>query len=238
MSNRLNIHSSRSEQPSLVGLDTARGGNSNIFNTMKIDKEEIWKCLSLEDLEVEIDGETIHEIWKDVTGYEGYYQISNLGRLKSLGRKIDIRRNNDNFDKRLKTKIISQFRRKSGYKRVTVIISKDGSIKSMAVSMLVANAYIQNPLNKPLTCHKNDIPWHNWESNLWWGTAKENTQDMMSKNRACVGEKNSGTKLTNKDKISIVVMINNKVKYKVIADLFNISVSTVEKIKYNNKYGK
>lgn len=89
------------------------------------------------------------EIWKDVVGYEGLYQVSNLGRVKSLEKYV---KNYSKFSKRpqiiLKSQII-----KKGYLRLS--LSKENTTKHFLVHRLVAQAFIPNPNNKPQVNHKN-----------------------------------------------------------------------------------
>lgn len=76
------------------------------------------------------------EIWSNINGYEGLYQVSNLGRVKSLGN-----------DKNRKDKLLKPGNDR-GYK--FVILSKDGAKRRLQVHRLVADAFIPNPLNLPI----------------------------------------------------------------------------------------
>lgn len=113
------------------------------------------------------------EIWKDIVGYERLYQVSNLGRVKSLDR-VSISNNN------IKGKIISQYN-KEGYKWVR--LHKDGRIKHYAVHRLVAISFLPNPNNYPEVAHKDETRNNNCVSNLQWTTHKENCQMPKFKNR-------------------------------------------------------
>lgn len=108
------------------------------------------------------------EEWKDIKGYEGIYQVSNLGRVKSLER-IVLR--NNKYDIHLKEKILYQGIR-SGYK--VVFFKKDGIRKSYQVHRLVAEAFIPNTDNKKQVNHINGIKIDNNCFNLEWTTPKEN----------------------------------------------------------------
>ena len=95
------------------------------------------------------------EEWKDIEGYEGLYQVSTLGRVKSLkywGGK--------------RTAILSQAKRKDGY--LMVGLSRDGITKSKSVHRLVAQAFIPNPNNLEMINHKDEVPDNNCVSNLEW----------------------------------------------------------------------
>lgn len=112
------------------------------------------------------------EVWKDIEGYEGHYQVSNLGRVKSLQRMC---KGGHNCTRIVKEKILKQYfcGRDKDYLRVTLV--KNSISKAITVHRLVAQAFIQNPLNLPQVNHKNEFEkWNNSVDNLEWCTAKYN----------------------------------------------------------------
>ena len=95
----------------------------------------------------------MEEIWKDIEGYEGLYQISNKGRVKSLGN-----------DRKRKDKILKPGKTRKGYLRV--MLSKKGKIKGWLVHRLVAKAFLDNQDNFPDVNHRNEDKQDNRLENL------------------------------------------------------------------------
>ena len=110
------------------------------------------------------------EIWKDIENYEGFYQVSNLGRVKSVERDKFLP--NGTFHSHLKEKILAPGLNNKGYSYVNLF--KNGKRKSMLVHRLVATAFIPNPKNKPMVNHKDENPQNNCVDNLEWCDASYN----------------------------------------------------------------
>jgi len=111
------------------------------------------------------------EIWKDIKNYEGLYQVSNTGKVKSLGR-IAIK-NGNNKPNIWKEKILTGSS-KSNYPKVG--LRKDNQQVTFNIHKLVAEAFIPNINNKPFVNHKNGIKTDNGVENLEWVTHQENMQ--------------------------------------------------------------
>ena len=112
------------------------------------------------------------EIWKSVTNYEGYYEVSNLGRVRSLTRQIE-KRENGNITILTRTgKITTAIITEKGYERVG--LSKDAVQKNCLVHRLVGIEFIDNPEGKPQINHINGIKTDNNVDNLEWVTNEEN----------------------------------------------------------------
>jgi hypothetical protein len=98
------------------------------------------------------------EMWKDITGYEGLYQVSSLGKIRSIS-----------HDKELIPR-----KSKKGY--LMARLSKSGIIKQYKIHRLVAIEFLPNPDNKTEVNHINYVKMDNRLSNLEWNTSLENNK--------------------------------------------------------------
>lgn len=106
----------------------------------------------------------MEEIWKDIEGFEGYYQVSNLGRVKSLKRVND--------EGRHLPEMILKLGIHNGYRNV--VLCRNSITKTFSVHRLVGKAFVPNPENKPCINHKDENRKNNHVDNLEWVTQKEN----------------------------------------------------------------
>lgn len=105
------------------------------------------------------------EKWVDINGYEGEYQVSNFGNIRSLDR-------NDRFGRFIKGIKISQRAQKSGY--MFVKLRSNGVQKTFRVHRLVAEAFCSNENNLPEVNHKDEDKQNNRADNLEWCTRSYN----------------------------------------------------------------
>lgn len=123
----------------------------------------------------------MEEIWKDIEGYEGFYQVSNLGQIKSLDRYIKCKNGAERYMKgRILNHTVNKKRR--GYCEIS--LHMNGKEKRYKVHRLVALAFLPNPYNKPEVNHKDEDKENNRVDNLEWVTSKENANH-GSRNKRC-----------------------------------------------------
>ena len=121
----------------------------------------------------------MQEIWKDIAGYENLYQVSNLGRVKSLGN-----------DRTRKEKILKPIKNRNGY--LKVYLSKKGKQKAYYIHRLVAQAFVQNDslFNTDIN-HKDENPLNNNAENLEWCDRQHNINFGTRNERAAKSNTNN-----------------------------------------------
>lgn len=125
------------------------------------------------------------EIWKDIPNYEGYYQVSNLGKVKSLLFQNNVYKKKYKREKILKQKL-------DKFRNYRVELWKDGKHKTLLVARLVATTFLDNLINTDMTVnHKNGNRLDNRIENLEWTTREENIKlafedDLMKFQKPCI----------------------------------------------------
>jgi hypothetical protein len=169
------------------------------------------------------------EVWLDIKGYEGHYQVSSLGRVKSLERVIECRK--DVFLNK-KEKFLSDWNCGKGYRKVK--LSKDSIEKSFRVHRLVAENFLSNPESKLEVNHINGIKNDNRVENLEWSTSSENTIHALN-NKLKISQKGSEhgmSKLTEIDVIEIRKIGRNKT-LKEVSKIYSVSESLISNVLLN-----
>ena len=122
------------------------------------------------------------EEWRDIPGFEGYYQVSNLGNVRSLDRYVVA--NKSGGKKLLKGKMMKltkdRGRIESKTKYLVVNLRKEGKNKVCQVHRLVAEVFIPNPMNYPVPNHIDGNKENNMVDNLEWVTYSENNQHALN----------------------------------------------------------
>lgn len=126
----------------------------------------------------------MEEVWKAIPGYEGFYEVSNTGKVRSIYRY-----------KRVLKPMIGR----AGYERVDLFKNKDR--KQFSVHRLVAMAFIENPEGKPMVNHKDESRRNNYADNLEWVTHIENCRYGTAIQRRCANTKYRARKIDRTNQI-------------------------------------
>lgn len=171
-----------------------------------------------------VKGNTImKEVWRSIDGYNGIYEVSNFGNVRSLSR-IDIRKN----------KIIGQIMKtfkSRGYIRIT--LRKEGKGTKGSVHRLVLTAF-SGECPKGYQCnHIDGNKLNNRIDNLEWVTPSENQRhkyDILGYSRP-IGSKNPQSKLTEAKVKEIKLLLVKKIPVKLIAEMYKVTLKTIYNIK-------
>lgn len=165
------------------------------------------------------------EEWRIISALR-VYSVSSLGRVRREAGTVPGR---SGAHHGVAQRVLAQRYNNKGYPIVTV--SVNGKVQTRLVSRLVAEAFLgPAPEGKNFACHRDDNPMQNVPENLFWGSAADNSRDMVAKGRQCIGEEVTGAKLSDLDVIEIRVMSTMGMAQHRIASQFGISQSNVSMI--------
>lgn len=162
------------------------------------------------------------EKWKAVVFFEGSYEVSNFGQVKSLARE----KNNKGKIQKIQERILRQA--KTNYPSVSLWL--EGVLKVKKVHRIVAEAWLPNPDHKPEVNHKDGNRFNNHVNNLEWATRKENTHHAMVNKLMPSGESHKKSKLNARDVNDIR---SSSEPQRVLAQRFGVSQSNISFIKNN-----
>src|SRR6266853_893961 len=172
------------------------------------------------------------EIWVAIPNYEGAYEVSNLGRVKSLQRMVN--NSNPNTMRSIRTKILSTKGKK--YKMVSLSIPNKRR-RAFCVHELVLLVFSGPRPEGYEGRHLDGNRDNNHISNLKWGTPKENCDDRLRHGRMARGSKNGMSKLTAKQILEIKHLIDRGIPLNKIAERFGISSPHISDIKNGKRWG-
>jgi hypothetical protein len=170
------------------------------------------------------------EVWKDIKDYEGHYQVSNIGRVKSLARVVEIRKTIFGNKKEI---FLKPTKNRKGYLTVKLCKKSDEvcSEKSKIIHRLVANEFLENPFSKPQVNHINGIKDDNRVENLEWATGSENVIHALANNLKISqkGSEHGNSKLTENEVLEIRAIGRTKT-LKEVAKIYNVDMSLISLI--------
>ena len=168
------------------------------------------------------------EIWKPIKDYEGLYEVSNLGRVKSL-----------NYNRTGEERILKPYKNKRNYLKVN--LSKNGKCKQFLVHRLVAETFIPNPDNKPEVDHIIPVSMGGTDeaSNLRWVSSKENSNNELTKEHYSEAKKGKILSEETKKKMSEAHKGKNNTKAKKVYcieldKVFNSIKEASEELNFNS----
>jgi hypothetical protein len=165
------------------------------------------------------------EIWKTIEGYEGSYEVSNLGNVKSLIRKTKSKNNSLRI---VNERILTQSKSQNGYYRLCLKLNSTKGY--FTIHRLVAVSFIPNHENKPQVNHINGIKTDNRVENLEWCTAKENIAHSYENGLSAIGVKKKLSKLN--DEIVLEIRKSDLTQKK-LAEKYNVSQPLISEVLLN-----
>jgi hypothetical protein len=176
----------------------------------------------------------MREIWKSIEGYEGIYQVSNMGNVRSKDRLV-YNDGNKSFCK-TKGKILKPNKDTGGYLYVGLHDKKNKKTSSVKVHRLVALNFCQGYRKGQEVNHIDGVRHNNVYSNLEWVNRSQNIRDTYKRGRNTNGEKNNASKLKNEYIGIIASLYDSGVLQSIIALAFGVSQATISNIIRNKHY--
>lgn len=177
------------------------------------------------------------EIWKPIRGYEGLYEVSNLGRVKSLERIMEYKNRWGGISRRVKPEQLMVSRPNCRWGYYEVPLQKDGVQRFKRLHRLVADAFCPNPEgynevnhideNRANNCAVN-LEWCNHHYNTHYGTRNKRLGEILRKRMA---------KVTEREVIEIRGLIEKGMRMTKVAEMFGLSYSQIRRIKTGQNWG-
>ena len=170
------------------------------------------------------------EIWKNIKSYEGLYQISNLGNVRSLDRVIE--GGGSQNKRKLKGRVLKSSLKSNGYLGFT--LCKEGSFKYVSGHRLVAENFLKNPHGLKQVNHIDGNKVNNEVTNLEWCNAFQNMKHAFESNLVDNrGEGSPNSKYKEKEILEVKKLLQEGYGNSIIAKMTGVSRTTVYRIKMN-----
>lgn len=168
------------------------------------------------------------EIWKAVPGFEKYLEVSNEGKVRTIERFVSV-----NGGQRIQPSIELNPKVKSnGYLEISIRLG-DQKRKWLLVHRIVAQAFLENPLNLPQVNHKDGDKTNNSSENLEWCTSAQNCNHAVKNKLAKTEEDHYKAKLTKED---ITKIREDSRLHRIIAEDYGMARTTITAIKNNRTW--
>lgn len=176
-------------------------------------------------------------IWKPVVGFEGFYEVSDTGLVRSLDRHITY----DLQCRSGETKSVTRFKRGTILKPTPkdsghLLVSLGRGTVPRSVHSLVLEAFVGPRPEGMNGLHENDDPADNRLENLYWGTQSQNAFDAIRNGKKKVGDDYSGSKLRSAEIPVIRAAIRSGQPYHEIASRYGVSTATIQNIQYGKAW--
>lgn len=168
---------------------------------------------------------TFTENWKPVVGWEGFYEVSDMGRVRSLPRRVQRRTTSYPVLGGIMTP-----RRNKYTEHKTVLLRRPGEHKYARIHRLVLEAFVGPCPDGMEGCHTNDIADDNRLANLRWATHRDNAKDAKRNNRYEVGSKHHEAKLDECAVMAIRRKYREGVAQHLLVKQFRVSAVTIHNI--------
>ena len=170
------------------------------------------------------------ETWVPIAGFEGFYEVSSVGQIKSKARVVRLNGHPRLSQKTVAERLIQQGvnkPRKTAYTRPIVKLCKNGKAFTFTVARLVATAFLPNPCGHPCVLHKDDNPFNNKVENLEWGTYAENSRQAAQRHRIAHGEIHHAARLIDVDRKIGYKLLLSGVPVGEVAKRLGVSYQTI-----------
>jgi len=176
----------------------------------------------------------MEEEWRPVVGYEGLYEVSSLGRVKSVPRFVKSKNQHSKYTRMAAGGALSP---RADHQYLRVNLYKHGTPRRVTVHRLVLEAFVGPKSGDVQCCHNNGDCTDNRPENLRWGTFRENMADRDKHGKTAVGALNGFAKLTMCD-VKIIRNLYDKTDLvqDEIAKIFNVTQSHVSRIVCGNNW--
>lgn len=174
----------------------------------------------------------MNEVWRAIPGYEGLYEASTEGRIRSLDRLIT---GKNGVTKRFSGRVLKPVKQNAGY--LALGLSKDGIVTTTLVHRIIATTFIENPGNLPEVNHKDGVKDNNALTNLEWMSRVRNIRHAMGMGLIQgLGENNPAAKLSDSDARAIKELSRYCLHPKELAAVFGVKPSTITDIQLERSW--